>query len=168
LCAFYEHHHDAAQVGMALEPGGLKDQLVTAAGDGEMKLIDLRMLGEREGAAFGGAQSAVAANMGVWKTVNASQTSRNLSALAAHPHAPLLATGTKTQVVKLWSVLGEQLGVIRATTSLLDSRRPGPVTTLVFHPYSLSLASGGGDSIVNLYSIQAGPMPDRANSVPVH
>ncbi len=58
-------------------------------------------------------------------------------------------------MVKLWSALGEQLGVIRATTSLLDSRRPGPVHTLAFHPYNLSLASGGGDSIVNLYHIQA-------------
>ncbi len=35
--------------------------------------------------------------LGVWKTVNASATSRNLSALAAHPNAPLLATGTATQ-----------------------------------------------------------------------
>ena len=71
------------------------------------------------------------------------------------------------QVVKLWSALGEQLGVIRATTSLLDSRRPGPVNTLAFHPHQLSLASGGGDSIVNLYSIKTGTIPDRANSVPV-
>ena len=156
--------------------------------------------------------------LGVWKTVSASPNSRNLSALAAHPNAPLLATGTASQVnlsgcpdvskfwsqtalvltagggetgrtllwtmhlmvlylhcpvfwgqaprivglvwmvccvnealnrcmhaqvVKLWSALGEQLGVIRATTSLLDSRRPGPVNTLAFHPYQLSLASGG-------------------------
>lgn len=71
------------------------------------------------------------------------------------------------QVVKLWSALGEQLGVIRATTSLLDSRRPGPVNTLAFHPYQLALASGGGDSIVNLYNIQAAEVPDRASSVPV-
>lgn len=71
------------------------------------------------------------------------------------------------QVVKLWSALGEQLGVIRATTSLLDSRRPGPVNTLAFHPYQPSLASGGGDTIVNLYGIKTGIVPDRANSVPL-
>ena len=34
------------QVGMAVEPGGLKDQLVTAAADGELKFIDFRVLGE--------------------------------------------------------------------------------------------------------------------------
>lgn len=70
-------------------------------------------------------------------------------------------------MVKLWSTLGEQLGVIRATTSLLDARRPGPVHTLAFHPYHLALASGGGDSLVNLYTIEASPTPDRAMSVPV-
>lgn len=84
---------------MALEPGGLKDQLVTAAADGEMKMIDFRMLGDASaavpgtGATAGGGTGA----LGVWKTVNASATSRNLSALAAHPHSPLLATGTATQ-----------------------------------------------------------------------
>ena len=31
---------------MALEAGGLAGQMVTAAADGEMKLIDFRMLGE--------------------------------------------------------------------------------------------------------------------------
>jgi hypothetical protein len=35
-----------AQVGLALEAGGLRDQMVTAAADGELKLIDFRMLGD--------------------------------------------------------------------------------------------------------------------------
>lgn len=80
---------------MALEPGGLKDQLVTAAADGEMKMTDFRMLGDASAAAS--APGSGAGSLGVWKTVNASATSRNLSALAAHPHSPLLATGTATQ-----------------------------------------------------------------------
>lgn len=84
------------QVGMALEPGGLKDQLVTAAADGEMKMIDFRMLGDASAAAAV-PSSGAGGSLGVWKTVNASATSRNLSALAAHPHSPLLATGTATQ-----------------------------------------------------------------------
>lgn len=86
------------QVGMSLEPGGLKDQLVTAAGDGEMKLLDFRMLGENASAPASGGTTQAGGNMGVWKTVHASQTSKNLSALAVHPNAPLLATGTATQV----------------------------------------------------------------------
>lgn len=86
------------QVGMALEPGGMKDQLITAAADGEMKMVDFRMLGDASAAANGPAGNAGSSgSLGVWKTVNASATSRNLSALAAHPNAPLLATGTATQ-----------------------------------------------------------------------
>ncbi|CAL5222212.1 g4544 [Coccomyxa viridis] len=170
--------HSSPMVGMAVEPGGLKDQLVTAAADGELKFIDFRVLGEGNTAGSSGESafamrppsnsgSGTSGTLGVWKTVSASPNSRNLSALVAHPNAPLLATGTASQVVKLWSALGEQLGVIRATTSLLDSRRPGPVNTLAFHPYQLSLASGGGDTIVNLYSVKTGIVPDRAMSVPL-
>lgn len=87
------------QVGMALEPGGVKDQLVTAAADGEMKMIDFRMLGDAAAAGNSpsGGTGSSSGSLGVWKTVNASATSRNLSALAAHPNAPLLATGTATQ-----------------------------------------------------------------------
>ena len=40
----------------------------------------------------------LAGTLGVWKTVSASPNSRNLSALVAHPNAPLLATGTASQV----------------------------------------------------------------------
>lgn len=82
---------------MALEPGGVKDQLVTAAADGEMKMVDFRMLGDAAAAGIGLSGAAGSGSLGVWKTVNASATSRNLSALAAHPNAPLLATGTATQ-----------------------------------------------------------------------
>ncbi len=83
---------------MALEPGGVKDQLVTAAADGEMKMVDFRMLGDAAAAGNGPSGGATSGgSLGVWKTVNASATSRNLSALAAHPNAPLLATGTATQ-----------------------------------------------------------------------
>ena len=39
---------------MAVEPGGLKDQLVTAAADGELKFIDFRVLGEGNTAGSGG------------------------------------------------------------------------------------------------------------------
>lgn len=44
---------------MAVEPGGLKDQLVTAAADGELKFIDFRVLGEGN-TAGGSGESAFA------------------------------------------------------------------------------------------------------------
>lgn len=39
---------------MAVEPGGLKDQLVTAGADGELKFIDFRVLGEGKSAGSSG------------------------------------------------------------------------------------------------------------------
>ncbi len=77
------------QAGMALEPGGRRDQLVTAASNGELKYVDLRKLG--------GEADPRGGNMGVWQRVEA-HSKGTLTALAAHPNAPLLATGTNTQV----------------------------------------------------------------------
>ena len=54
-----------------------------------------------------------AGTLGVWKTVSACSNSRNLSALAAHANAPLLATGTASQVS--------------------PCRRPNPVKYAAFH-----------------------------------
>ncbi|KAK9819637.1 hypothetical protein WJX72_000593 [[Myrmecia] bisecta] len=134
--------HTSPMIGMALEPGGVSNQLVTGAANGELKFIDFRMAGDS------------AAQMGVWKTVEA-HSKGGMTALTAHPHAPLLATVTASQVVKLWSPRGEQQGVIRAHSSLLVAQRMGPVTCLAFHPYALQLASGGADSVVALYPIEA-------------
>ena len=57
------------------------------------------------------------------------------------------------QVVKLWSATGEQRGVVRTQTSLLNSQRIGPITSLAFHPHRPILASSGGDAMVTLYPI---------------
>ena len=65
--------------------------------------------------------------------------------------------------MKLWSPRGEQHSVIRAHTSLLGTQRLGPVTALAFHPYALQLVSGGGDSVVALYSLHAPGPDDRAD-----
>lgn len=58
------------------------------------------------------------------------------------------------QVVKLWSTSGEQRGVVRTQTSLLNSHRIGPVSCLSFHPHRPVLASGSSDSIVTVYPIE--------------
>ena len=76
-------------MGLALEPGGTPHQVVTATADGELRFTDFR-------AAGGGA----AAKMGVYKSLEATSKGK-LSALVAHPHAPIFATGTTTQVL-LW------------------------------------------------------------------
>lgn len=69
---------------MVLEPGGLDNQLVTGTSTGELKFLDFRMVDD-------------SGRMGVWKKVEA-HTKGGMTALAAHPYSPLLATATATQV----------------------------------------------------------------------
>ncbi len=59
------------------------------------------------------------------------------------------------QAVKLWSVRGEALGVIRPAASLLSSPRAahGPAP-LAFHPLHLTLAAGGAEPTVTLYDMK--------------
>ncbi|KAL3149110.1 hypothetical protein ABBQ32_001950 [Trebouxia sp. C0010 RCD-2024] len=130
--------HKTPMLDMVLEPGGLQNQLVTGTSSGELQFVDFRMVDSN-------------GEMGVWKTVEA-HTKGAMTAMAAHPYSPLLATATATQVVKLWSPRGEMQGVIRATAPFL-AQRVGPVNCLAFHPYRLLLASGGGDSVIALYPI---------------
>ena len=68
-----------------------------------------------------------------------------------------------TQVVKLWSASGEQRGVVRTQTSLLNSQRIGPITCLQFHPHRPLLASGSADAMVTLYPIE--PLHREPSSV---
>jgi len=58
------------------------------------------------------------------------------------------------QVVKLWSASGEQRGVVRTQTSLLNSQRIGPISCLNFHPHRPLLATGSVDSLVTMYPIE--------------
>jgi hypothetical protein len=80
------------QVGMALGPGDWDSQLVTAACGGDMKYTDFRLLPGEEG-------RAPSAQMGVWKSLHAEDRGP-VSAFAAHPHAPLLATASLSQNVQ--------------------------------------------------------------------
>lgn len=74
---------------MALGPGDWDSQLVTAAGGGDMRYADFRLLPADEGL-------PPSAQMGAWKSVRAEDRGP-LSAFAAHPYAPLLATASLSQ-----------------------------------------------------------------------
>ena len=59
--------------------------------------------------------------------------SSTMTALAAHPNAPLLASGSHNQFIKVMTRDGEQLSVIRYHDGFLG-QRIGPVSCLAFHP----------------------------------
>ena len=126
--------------------GGGAHRFVTAAPSGEVALCDWR------GAGAGGGVGGAGPSAGVWKALPA-HASGGLTALASHPRAPLLATGTAAGVVKLWTADGEAAGpAVRASGPLLGAR-VGPVEALAFHPYRGLLASAGRDPYVALFHI---------------
>ena len=74
-----------------------------------------------------------------------------MTALAAHPRVPLLASGSHNQFIKVLTLDGETLTVIRYHDGFLG-QRIGPVSALAFHPNRLILAAGATDSIISVYS----------------
>lgn len=71
--------------------------------------------------------------------------------MAVHNFCPIIATGSHAQFIKLLSLAGEQLGMVRYHEGFLG-QRIGPISCLAFHPYKTLLAAGSSDSIVSIYS----------------
>ncbi|KAL4421494.1 hypothetical protein ABPG75_010785 [Micractinium tetrahymenae] len=148
-------HLRSRLAGMVAEPGGAPHHLVLGYPGAQLAFLDCRMVSSDQPAA-GGAGEQRRLEVGVWKAVEA-HSKGTMMALAAHPSAPLLATATSNQVVKLWSGSGEQVGVVRAHSSFLAAHRIGPVTCLAFAPYELLLASGSAGPVVAIYGMDVAP-----------
>eukprot|EP01134_Creolimax_fragrantissima_P004490 CFRG4490T1 len=106
--------------------------LVSGSVDGVVKQWDLRK-----------GQNVVA---------HASHPARSqMSALAIHNYAPLVATGSRHQEVTLTNQTdGQSLASVQYHEGFLG-QRIGPVNCLTFHPHETVLAAGGTDAIVSVY-----------------
>lgn len=74
-----------------------------------------------------------------------------MTAMAAHHTCPLMASGSYNQFIKVLTLEGDTLNVIRYHDGILG-QRIGPVATLAFHPCKLLLAAGATDSIISIYT----------------
>jgi len=100
--------------------------------------------------------ASVAGDVRFWdlRTANSFRTIDThgpLSALAVHERAPVLATGSNHQYIKIYSHEGENLNTIRYHDGFLG-QRIGPVSSMTFHPHKLLLAAGSTDSIVSCFA----------------
>ena len=80
----------------------------------------------------------------------------SLTALAVLRHAPIIASGSAKQLVKVFSLEGALIGTIRYHPTFM-AQKIGPVSCLSFHPYQVLLAVGAADPFVTLYADDNNP-----------
>ena len=106
-------------------------QIVSASQAGDIQFLDIRS--QRD----------------TYLTIDAHRGS--LTALAVHRHAPIIASGSAKQLIKVFSLEGEQLGTIRYQHTFM-AQKIGSVSCLTFHPYHVLLAAGAADACVSIYA----------------
>lgn len=126
-------------IGLAPEIEGEVYNLAIGHKSGKISLIDFR-------------KSGGSSNEEIVKEIDG-HSRGSMTVIQGHQAAPIFATATSSQVVKVWTSKGDQLGVVRPHTSILG-QPIGPTKCLAFSPFSLKLASGGGDSICAVYSLE--------------
>ncbi|CAH2074657.1 unnamed protein product [Thlaspi arvense] len=131
VCATRPHQRAEKVVGLSFQPGLDPAKIVSASQAGDIKFLDVRRTKE------------------TYLTINAHRGS--LTAMGVHRHAPIIASGSGRQLIKVFNLEGEQLGIIKYQTSFM-AQKIGPVSSLTFHPYQVLLAAGAAGSLVSLYS----------------
>jgi len=121
------HEHSSWVVGTSMIKS--RGELVSSSVGGDLKFWDLR------------AASSL-------RTFDVQRSP--MTAFSSHPSLPLLATGSHAQFIKILSLTGVMVTVIRYHEGFLG-QRIGPVSCLAFHPVKCLLAAGATDSIVALY-----------------
>ncbi len=143
--------------GIVYEPNCRPNLLVVASERGEMCFIDVRMASSSSSSSSSFDASGGGGVSGAMRVVPA-HSKGGLSTLVAHSHAPLMATGTVNQVVKVWTDHGEAVGAIRSQSSFPSTQRAGPITCMSFHAYQpLLVAASGGDSVCTVYAVDNNP-----------
>ncbi|GLT45528.1 hypothetical protein SLA2020_193540 [Shorea laevis] len=123
--------HNQRVVGIGFQPGLEPGKIVSASQAGDIQFLDIRSYRD------------------TYLTIDAHRGS--LTALAVHRHAPIIASGSAKQLIKVFSLEGEQLGTIRYYTNFM-AQKIGSVSCLTFHPYQVLLAAGAADACVSIYA----------------
>ena len=128
-------------VNVSMQRGGGR-RIVSGSVTGDIKFWDIRygLLGAPLGGATASAQPV--------RTLEAHRSP--MSALAVHPYAPVLASGSHNQCIKVVNTDGDTLSMTRYHDGFLG-QRIGPVSCLAFHPHCTYLAAGATDSIISIY-----------------
>ncbi|KAK4377456.1 hypothetical protein RND71_003752 [Anisodus tanguticus] len=136
VCSTRPHPKAERVVEVGFQPGLQPAKVVSASQAGDIQFLDMRNLKE------------------AYLTIDAHRGS--LTSLAVHRHAPLVASGSSKQLIKVFNLEGEQLGTIRYLSTFM-AQKIGSVRCLTFHPYQVLLAAGAADSCVSIYADEVAP-----------
>lgn len=136
VCSTQPHPKLERVVGVGFQPGLQPAKIVSASQAGDIQFLDMRNLKE------------------AYLTIDAHRGS--LTSLAVHRNAPLVASGSSKQLIKVFNLEGEQLGTIRYLSTFL-AQKIGSVRCLTFHPYQVLLAAGAADAYVSIYADEVSP-----------
>ncbi|KAG5135209.1 hypothetical protein JHK82_026397 [Glycine max] len=114
-------------VGIGFQPGPDQGKIVSAAQTRDIQFLDIRN------------------HSSAYLTIYGHRGS--LTALAVHRHAPIIASGSARQIIKVFSLEGDLLGTVRYYPTLMP-QKIGSVSCLNFHPYQALLAAGAADASV--------------------
>ncbi|XP_025648920.1 regulatory-associated protein of TOR 1 isoform X1 [Arachis hypogaea] len=132
ICGLRPHTQRVEKVvGIGFQPGLDPGKIVSASQAGDIQFLDIRN------------------HSSAYLTIEAHRGS--LTALAVHRHAPIIASGSAKQLIKVFSLEGDQLGTIRYYPTLM-AQKIGSVSCLNFHPYQVLLAAGAADACVCIYA----------------
>jgi regulator-associated protein of mTOR len=123
--------HEGWIIDLKIQKSNL-NQIVSGSANGDIKLWDIRK-----------PEKSI-------RTMNIKEKGQ-LSAIAIHDYAPIVACGSANQLIKVVNLEGKGLSTIYYHEGFL-SQRIGPIASLAFHPYRICLAAGASDSIVSLYT----------------
>ncbi|KAL6520870.1 Regulatory-associated protein of TOR 1 [Orobanche gracilis] len=123
-------------VGLGFQPGLEPAKLVSASQAGNIQFLDMRYAKEK------------------YLTIDAHRGS--LTALAVHRHAPIIASGSAKQLIKIFNLEGDPLGTIRYYPTFM-AQKIGSVSCLTFHPYQVMLVAGAADACVSIYADDISP-----------
>lgn len=167
---------DSCVTSLACDSVG-RSLLIAGCGDGSVRLFDRRLppsdsrvMALREHAGWvtsvflqkGGEgniiSGSVSGDVKFWdprfsESVRSLETISNSAAFEVHHQANVFATGSTSQVIKVYSLNGENLSTIRYHDGFMG-QRIGPISCLAFHPHRVHLAAGSTDSFISIYSTE--------------
>jgi regulator-associated protein of mTOR len=123
------NEHKSWVVNTAFTSYSNRYELVSGTLSGEIKAWDLRM------------SSSI-------RTIEAQRS--KITTLDFHRKIPIVATGSNAQFIKILTLDGDTLQVLRYHEKIAN-HRIGPVSCLAFHPNKPLLAAGAIDSYIGLY-----------------